>query len=63
MELGVYTFAERTPDPVTGRTVSAQERLSDLLEEIELADRVASTCSASASITAPTSRCPRPPSY
>src|SRR5690349_10954561 len=40
MELGVYTFAERTPDPVTGETVSAQQRLADLVEEIELADRV-----------------------
>ncbi len=40
MELGVYTFAELTPDPETGRTVSAERRLADLLEEIELADRV-----------------------
>jgi probable LLM family oxidoreductase len=40
MELGVYTFAEATPDPATGRTISAEERLRDLLEEIELADQV-----------------------
>jgi probable LLM family oxidoreductase len=40
MELGVYTFAELTPDPETGRTVSAEQRLADLIEEIELADRV-----------------------
>src|SRR6187455_987 len=40
MELGIYTFAETTPDPATGRTVSASERLRDLLEEIELADQV-----------------------
>ncbi len=40
MELGVYTFAETTPDPTTGHTVSAVERLRDLLEEIELADQV-----------------------
>src|SRR5918912_1343751 len=40
MQLGIYTFAERTPDPRTGRTVSPQERLRDLLEEIELADEV-----------------------
>ena len=40
MELGVYTFAERTPDPATGETVSAQQRIADLVEEIELADRV-----------------------
>jgi probable LLM family oxidoreductase len=40
VELGIYTFGETTPEPGTGRTVSAQERLSDLLEEIELADQV-----------------------
>jgi probable LLM family oxidoreductase len=40
MELGVYTFAELTPDPRTGRTVSPHERLRDLVEEIELADQV-----------------------
>lgn len=40
MELGIYTFAETTPDPATGRTIGAAERLRDLLEEIELADQV-----------------------
>lgn len=40
MEIGIYTFAERTPDPRTGRLVSARQRLADLLEEIELADQV-----------------------
>ena len=40
MELGIYTVAELTPDPATGRTVSPTERLRDLLEEIELADEV-----------------------
>ncbi len=40
MELGIYTFGELTPDPVTGSTMSPQQRLRNLLEEIELADRV-----------------------
>src|SRR3970040_98515 len=40
MEIGVYTFAELTPDPVTGRTSSQAQRLRDLMEEIELADQV-----------------------
>jgi probable LLM family oxidoreductase len=40
MELGIYTFAELTPDPATGRTVSPAERLRNLVEEMELADRV-----------------------
>ncbi|HEV2819885.1 MAG TPA: LLM class flavin-dependent oxidoreductase [Solirubrobacteraceae bacterium] len=39
MELGLYTFAELTPDPATGRTVTPHERLRDLLEEAELADQ------------------------
>lgn len=40
MEIGVYSFAETTPDALTGVTVTAQQRLHDLLEEIELADQV-----------------------
>ena len=40
MELGIYTFAEATPDPRTGRTISPEGRLAHLLEEVELADQV-----------------------
>ena len=40
MQLGLYTFAEITPDPQTRRTISAADRLRDLLEEIALADEV-----------------------
>lgn len=40
MELGVFTFGERTPDPATRKTVSAEQRLRDLVEQIELADQV-----------------------
>ena len=40
MELGIYSFGEATPDPETGRTISAHERVQRLLEEIELADKV-----------------------
>jgi len=40
VELGIYSFGERTPDPRTGRTISAEERIRRLLEEIELADQV-----------------------
>lgn len=39
MELGIYSFAEATPD-TAGHTVSPRDRLRDLLEEIELADQV-----------------------
>jgi probable LLM family oxidoreductase len=39
MELGLYTFAEATPD-ADGHTISPAQRLRNLLEEIELADEV-----------------------
>ena len=39
MELGITTFAETMPD-ATGQTVSAAERLADVLEEVELAEQV-----------------------
>src|SRR4051794_36076784 len=40
MELGLYSFAEMTEDPVTRQIVSPAQRLRDLLEEIELADQL-----------------------
>src|SRR5690606_34966177 len=41
MELGLYYFAENTPDPLIGDALqSPGERLRDLLEEIELADQL-----------------------
>jgi probable LLM family oxidoreductase len=40
MELGITTFVERTPDPATGEIVSAHQRMTDLMEEIELAEQV-----------------------
>jgi probable LLM family oxidoreductase len=40
VELGVYSFAELTPDPETGVTISPAQRLREVVEEIELADQV-----------------------
>jgi probable LLM family oxidoreductase len=40
MEVGLYTFAELAADPGTGGTISPEQRLRDLMEEIELADQV-----------------------
>ncbi len=41
MEIGLYSFAENTPDPLNGgRLQSPAERLKDLLEEIKLADEL-----------------------
>ncbi|HEY6957987.1 MAG TPA: LLM class flavin-dependent oxidoreductase [Candidatus Limnocylindria bacterium] len=39
MEIGLYTFGELTPE-VSGGRITPQERLANLLEEIELADRL-----------------------
>jgi probable LLM family oxidoreductase len=38
-EIGLYSFAELTPDASTGHKLSPAERIRDLLEEIELADQ------------------------
>ena len=40
MELGIYTFAEMSPDPKTGRRIDPAQRFRNLMEEIELADQV-----------------------
>ena len=40
LQLGLYSFAETTPDVATGQRISPEQRLRDLLEEIELADQV-----------------------
>lgn len=40
MELGISTFVELTPDPATGKTISAHQRMRDLMEEIVLAEQV-----------------------
>jgi probable LLM family oxidoreductase len=40
MEIGMYTFAEVSPDPVTAEPTDPAVRLRDLIEEIELADQV-----------------------
>ncbi len=40
MQIGIDSFAAAISDPATGATLSPAERLRDLLEEIELADKV-----------------------
>jgi probable LLM family oxidoreductase len=40
VELGVYTFGDVLRNPRTGTTISPQQRLANLLEEVELADQV-----------------------
>ena len=40
MEFGVYTFAETRLDPATGEPTGLDRTFADLMEQIELADRV-----------------------
>ncbi len=40
MEIGVFSFGETRLDPDTGRPLNAGERLRNLVEEMEVADRV-----------------------
>lgn len=39
-EIGIYSFVEATPNPVTGEHINPHQRVQNLLEEIELADQV-----------------------
>ena len=40
MELGLYTFGDIHPDPVTGAVTSPAQRLRDVLERVRLAEQV-----------------------
>ena len=40
MELGISTFVELTPDPITGKTITAYQRFQNLMEEVALADQL-----------------------
>jgi alkanesulfonate monooxygenase SsuD/methylene tetrahydromethanopterin reductase-like flavin-dependent oxidoreductase (luciferase family) len=39
MELGLYTFVENTPLAGNGETITPAERIKNLMEEVEIADR------------------------
>ncbi len=39
-EIGLYSFAELTPDPHTGEMMTAIERIQNLIESVELAEQV-----------------------
>jgi probable LLM family oxidoreductase len=40
VELGIFSFGDLHPDPVTGAQVSPEQRMADLLERARLADEV-----------------------
>ncbi|CAM5588417.1 Putative LLM family oxidoreductase OS=Sphingobium scionense OX=1404341 GN=GGQ90_005176 PE=4 SV=1 [Sphingobium scionense] len=40
MDIGIDSFAAILPDPTTGALPSATDRMAELLEEVEVADRV-----------------------
>jgi probable LLM family oxidoreductase len=39
MQIGIDSFVATSPDPVSGEVLSSEQRLQNILEEIELADR------------------------
>ena len=39
-EIGVSSFADTMANPETGATISSEDRIANLMEEVELADRV-----------------------
>lgn len=40
MELGLYTFADMVPDHRSGRAINVRKRMTELMEEIQLADQL-----------------------
>ncbi len=38
MEIGIYTLADLVPDPLTGKTISAKQRISEIIEAGKMAD-------------------------
>ncbi|MCM3571157.1 LLM class flavin-dependent oxidoreductase [Neobacillus mesonae] len=38
IEIGIYTLADIGPDPLTGKTISAQERVKEIIQAAKLAD-------------------------
>lgn len=40
MELGISSFADMAPDPITGKKITAGERINQLMEEVKLAEQV-----------------------
>src|SRR5450432_41523 len=40
MEIGIYTFADIGTHPVTKQSITPRQRISNLIEEMELADQV-----------------------
>src|SRR3954471_22198836 len=39
-EFGIYTFGEIIPDPITGKVISAEGRIQNIIETAKLADEV-----------------------
>jgi len=39
-EVGVYTFADLLPDPLTGKTLSLKQRMDEIIVAAKLADEL-----------------------
>lgn len=37
-EIGIYTLADIGPDPLTGKTITAKERIKEMIQAAKLAD-------------------------
>ena len=51
MQFGIFTIADITPDPTTGKIPTENERLRSMVEQGKLAEQVGWTSSRSASTT------------
>jgi probable LLM family oxidoreductase len=40
MELGISSFADMAPDPITSKKITAEQRINQLIEEVKLAEQV-----------------------
>lgn len=40
MQIGISSFADMAPDPISGKKITAQQRINQLLEEVKLAEQV-----------------------
>src|SRR3954452_24664028 len=38
IEIGIYTLADIGPDPLTGKTITAQQRVKEIIQAAKLAD-------------------------
>jgi hypothetical protein len=63
MQFGAYTFIETRRDPVTGEPIDVDKAFTNVLEQIELADRVGLDVFGSVNIIGRIMRCLKCPAW